>query len=176
MEFAMQRLALPFTFCVLWFMVAWAIDRFWFTVVCAQCSALFAFEFSLKARDLLSVSTERVSAIFLFVVPFVAYAFALLPYRRWRQPAAWSEAAHRWARPFFWLTLVFMWVWLIESAYGMLAGVLPAWFKNYAESYQLNLSGTVLGLREITVHGKLGGLFGLALGGYLFLARGLSRR
>jgi hypothetical protein len=73
------RLAVPFSLCSLWFMIAWAIDKFWFTVLCSRCSELFAFEFSLKARELLTVQTDRVSAVFLFVVPFVIYAFLLIP-------------------------------------------------------------------------------------------------
>jgi hypothetical protein len=156
-------------------MIAWAIDKFWFTVVCSQCSALFGFEFSLKARDLLTVTTDRVSAVFLFVLPFLAYAIYLIPYKNFRSSTAWSEALQRWSRPFFWLALVAMWVWAIESIYAMFSNSLPEWFKSYAEGYQLRLSGTVLGVREVTVNGKLGGLFGLVLGIYLFLSKGMQK-
>lgn len=74
---------------------------------------------------------------------------------------------------FFWLVLIFFWVWLAESAYGMLSSSLPEWIKGYAEAYQLKISGTVPGLKDVTVDGKLGGVFGLLLGLYLFLSKGM---
>jgi hypothetical protein len=57
----------------------------------------------------------------------------------------------------------------------MLASSLPDWFKNYAESYQLKISGTVLGVKEVAFNGRLGGLFGLLLGIYFFLTNGVAR-
>ncbi|WP_372717884.1 hypothetical protein [Immundisolibacter sp.] len=172
----MQQLAVPFTLCTLWFMVAWAIEKFWLTVFCAQCSSLFAFELSLQGHDLLTVSTGRVSAVLLFVVPFLAYALALIPYRRPGSGEAWSTAIQKWSRPFFWLALVAFWAWMLESAYSMFSGILPEGFKAYAQGYRLHLSGTALGLREITINGGLGGLLGLIFGLYLFLSRGLAHR
>jgi hypothetical protein len=171
----MSRLAVPFALCSIWFMFAWAIDKFWFTVLCQQCSALFAFQFSLKARELVSIETDRVSAIFLFALPFLLYAIALIPYRKYKSRDAWLAAVEKWSRPFFWLALVCVWVWLIESAYTMFSSSLPEWFKSYAEGYQLKISGTILGIREVTVNGKLGGLFGLILGVYLFLSKGMAK-
>lgn len=171
----MGRLAVPFTLCSIWFTVAWAIDKFWFTVICPDCSALFAFEFSLKARELLSIQTDRVSAVFLFVVPFVVYALLLVPYKNFKSQSAWREALQKWSLPFFWLAQVFLWVWLVESAYAMLSASLPEWFKSYAEAYQLKISGTVLGVKDVTINGRLGGLLGLLIGVYLFLANGVSR-
>jgi hypothetical protein len=156
-------------------MIAWAIDKFWFTVLCSRCSELFAFEFSLKARELLTVQTDRVSAVFLFVVPFVIYAFLLIPYKNIKLGNAWESAIAKWCRPFFWLAQIFIMVWLVESAYSMLASSLPDWFKNYAESYQLKISGTVLGVKEVAFNGRLGGLFGLFLGIYFFLTNGVAR-
>lgn len=172
----MSRLAVPFTLCTLWLMIAWAIDKFWFAVLCSQCSAPFAFEFNLQARDLLAIHTDRISAVFLFIVPFLVYGLLLIPYRSLRPRADWIEAIRRWSRPFFWLALVFFWVWLSESLYALLAPALPAWLTSQAEAYRMSISGTLPGLREVTVSGKPGGLFGLLLGLYLFLDRGLAGR
>lgn len=153
-------------------MIAWAIDKFWFSVLCSQCSALLSFEFSLKARNLLSIETQRMSAIFLFVVPLILYALYLAPFKDPKSKYAWKVALERWSRTFFWLVLIF-WVWLAECAYAMFSSSLPEWIKSYAEAYQLKISCTVPGLKNITVDGKLGGVFGLLLGLYLFLSRGM---
>jgi len=48
-------------------MFAWGIDKFWLTVQCDQCVALFAFDFELSSKDILHLKTDRVSTIFLFV-------------------------------------------------------------------------------------------------------------
>jgi hypothetical protein len=172
----MQRLAVPFTLCAVWFMAAWAIEKFWFAAICGSCSTLFAFELGLKGQGLLNISTGRVSGVVLFVVPFLVYALVLIPYRHPGSGADWSEAIQQWSRPFFWLAMVVFWVWIGEVAYSMLMGTLPDGFRIYGDGYQLHLSGTALGVREIAVNGKFGAFLGLILGLYLFLARGLARR
>lgn len=172
----MGRLVVPFSLCTLWFMVAWAIDKFWFTVFCSECSALFAFEFSLKhLRELITIETDRVSAIFLFVVPFATYALFLIPFKNFRSSEAWGASFRKWSRPFFWLFQIFVWVWLIEGVYSVLSPSLPESFRNFAEAYQLRISGVVLGVKEISIKGGLGGLFGLIVGVILFLSNGVAR-
>lgn len=171
----MQRLAVPFTLCAVWFMAAWAIEKFWFAAVCGPCSTLFAFELSVKGQDLLHISTGRVSTVVLFVVPFLVYALVLIPYRQLGSGGDWSEAIQQWSRPFFWLALVAFWVWVGEIAYSMLVGTLPDWFRAYGDGYQVKLSGTALGIKELSVSGKFGAFLGLIGGLYLFLSRGLAR-
>ena len=51
---------------------------------------------------------------------------------------------------------------------------MPSGFAAYAEGYGVSLSGTMPGVREITVSGRLGACVGLLLGLYLFLSRGLA--
>ena len=172
----MQRLAVPFTLCAVWFVAAWAIEKFWFAAICGPCSTLFAFELGLKGQDLLNISTGRVSAVVLFGVPFLVYALVLIPYRHPGSGGDWSEAIQQWSRPFFWLAMVVFWVWIGEVAYSMLIGTLPEGFRIYGDGYRLHLSGTALGVREITVNGGFGAFLGLMLGLYLFLSRGLARR
>jgi hypothetical protein len=160
--------------CFVWFTVAWAIDKFWFTVVCEQCSHLFAFDFELNAKDLLHLKTDRVSAIFLFVVPFVIYFFVVVPYKEIGSSQAWLKALERWSRPFAWLIAVLVWVWAAESIYSMLHPYLPDFFTSYAEKYLLKISGTVLGVKELEVTGRLGALIGLIAGLYFFISRGVA--
>ena len=170
----MQRLAVPFTLCSVWFMTAWAIEKFWFAAICVPCSTLFAFELNLKGQELLNISTGRVSTVVLFVIPFLVYALVLIPYRHLGSAADWSEAIQQWSRPFFWFAMVVFWVWVGDIAYSMLVGTLPDWFRIYGDGYQLHLSGTALGIKEITVNGKFGAFLGLILGLFLFLSRGLA--
>jgi hypothetical protein len=172
----MKNLALPFTFCFVWFLIAWSVDHFWFTAFCQQCSELFAFDFHLAyRRDVVTLNTDRVSGLFLFVAPLLIYAFVLIPYKNLSNREAWMTAFEKWSRPFFWLAMIAFWVWFLENIYGMFEEAWPHWFKNYAESYQMEISGKVLGVKDLTIKGKLGGLFGLLLGIYLFLSNGLSR-
>jgi hypothetical protein len=171
----MQRLAVPFALCAVWLLIAWAIDYFWFTKLCEQCSRLFGFDFRFAYReDVIKVETDRVSGIFLFALPLLIYAFVLVPYRKLTNQAAWKDAFQKWSRPFFWLAMIVFWVWLLESAFGLFEGILPDAVRRYAESYQLKISGTVLGIRSTEFNCKLGGLLGLVLGSYLFLSRGVA--
>lgn len=172
----MQRLAVPFTLCVVWFMAAWGIERFWPGAVCAACARVFAFELTLNAQNLLTVAIGRVSAVVLVGVPLLIYLLVLIPYRQLTSGGAWSDAIQRWSRPFFWLAMVFFWAWVGEIAVSALAGLLPSGFRAYADGYRLSLSGTALGVREVAVSGHLGAFAGLLLGLYLFLTRGLARR
>lgn len=162
--------------CIVWFMVAWAIDKFWFTILCPQCSSLFAFDFDLTAKDLVHLKTDRVSAVFLFVVPFAIYFFVVIPYKELRSSQAWLKALHNWSRPVVWLIAVAVWVWALESIYSMAAPHLPGFFTSYAEKYLLKISGTVLGVKEIDLTGRLGALLGLIAGVYLFVVRGVAGR
>jgi len=155
-------------------MIAWAIDKFWFTVICPQCSSLFALEFELTSKDLLKIVTDRVSAIFLLAVPLIGWALIVLPYKTLRDPVAWRTAFARWSKPIAWFIAVAGWIWLLESGYKMAAMYLPEFLRAYAESYYLRISGTVLGIREITFTGKLGAFIGLLIGSYLFMANGLA--
>ena len=156
-------------------MAAWAIEKYWFAAICGPCSRLFAFELGLKAQDLLNISTGRVSAVVLVAAPLLVYALVLIPYRHPGSGGEWSEALQRWSRAFFWLALVFAWVWIGEVAYSMLVEILPDGFRSYGDGYQLGLSGTALGLRELTVTGKFGAFFGLIVGFYLFLSRAVAQ-
>lgn len=88
-------------------MIAWAIDKFWLSVLCSQCFALLSFEFSLKARNLLSIETQRTSVIFLFVVPLILYALYLAPFKDPKSKYAWEVTLERWSRTFFLLALIF---------------------------------------------------------------------
>lgn len=171
----MQRLAVPFTLCAVWFMVAWAIERFWLGALCVACAHVFAFELSLNAQDLLKFNTGRVSAVVLVAVPLLAYLLVLIPYRNLASGGYWSDAIQLWSRPFFWLAMVFFFAWVGEIAVSAVAGLLPDGFRAYADGYRVSLSGTALGVREIAVSGRFGAFVGLLLGLYLFLARGLAR-
>jgi hypothetical protein len=160
--------------CIGWFMFAWAIDKTWLTVLCDQCVALFAFDFELNSKDILHLKTDRVSTIFLFIVPFVLYFFAVVPYKDFRSSRAWLEALYRWSRPVVWLLAVFVWVWALESAYGLVSAYLPDFFTSYADRYLVKISGTALGVKEIELTGRLGALIGLIVGLYFFVVRGVA--
>lgn len=162
--------------CIAWFMVAWAIDKFWFTVLCPQCSSLFAFDFDLTAKDLVHLKTDRVSAVFLFVVPFAVYFFVVIPYKELRSSQAWLKALDNWSRPVAWLIGVAVWVWALESIYSIAVPYLPSSFTSYAAKYLLKISGTVLGVKEIDLTGRLGAVIGLIAGGYLFVTHGVAGR
>ena len=162
--------------CIAWFMVAWAIDKFWFTALCDRCSALLAFDFELNSKDLLHLKTDRVSTIFLFIVPLVVYFFVVVPYKDLRSSRAWLEALYRWSRPIAWLMAVFVWVWALESLYSVVSSHLPDFFTSYAEKYLLKISGTVLGVKEVELTGRLGALIGLIVGLYFFVVRGVAGR
>lgn len=171
----MQRLAVPFTLCAVWFMAAWAIERFWLGALCAHCADVFAFELNLNAQELLKFSTGRVSAVVLVAVPLLVYLLVLVPYRNLASGAHWSDTIQLWSRPFFWLAMVFVFAWLGEIAVSAIAGLLPDGFRAWADGYRVSLSGRALGIREIAVNGRFGAFAGVLFGLYLFLARGLAR-
>ena len=124
----------------------------------------------------LTFHIDRLSAVFLFVVPFVAYFFFLVPYGALRQKSAWMKAFSEWSQPVAWLMFVAVCVWGLESVYSMAAPHLPLFFTSYAEKYLVKISGTVLGIREVDITGRLGALIGLIVGGYLFVSRGVAAR
>ena len=171
----MQRLAVPFTFCAVWFMAAWAIEHYWLSAACPACANLFSFALTLNAQDVLKLATGRVSAVVLVGAPLLVYMLVLIPYRHLGSSGAWSDAIQLWSRPFFWLAMVFFFVWTGEIAVSALTGLLPDGFGAYAQGYDVSLSGTMLGVQEITINGRLGACVGLLLGLYLFLSRGLAR-
>jgi hypothetical protein len=171
----MQRLAVPFTFCAVWFMAAWAIEHYWLGTACPDCANLLSFALTLNAQDVLRLATGRVSAVVLVGAPLLVYLLVLIPYRNLGSGGAWSDAIQLWSRPFFWLAMVFFFVWAGEIAVSALTGLLPDGFGAYAKGYGVSLSGTMLGVREISVSGRLGACVGLLLGLYLFLSRGLAR-
>ena len=160
--------------CIGWFMLAWAIDKFWLTVQCDRCVALFAFDFELTSKDILHLKTDRVSTIFLFIVPLVAYFFAVVPYRDLRSSRAWLETLYKWSRPVVWLLAVFVWVWALESAFSLVSAYLPDFFTSYADKYLVKISGTALGAKEIELTGRLGAFIGLIVGLYFFVVRGVA--
>ena len=171
----MQRLAVPFTCCAVWCMAAWAIERYWLGAACAACDSLFAFELGVNAQELLKIATGRVSAVVLVGLPLMAYLLVLIPYRNLASGGHWADAVQLWSRPFFWLAMVFVLVWVGEIGVSALGGVLPDGFRAYADGYRVSLSGTALGVREVAVSGRFGAFVGLLLGLYLFLSRGLAR-
>ncbi|HMN14022.1 MAG TPA: hypothetical protein PKD55_17030 [Bellilinea sp.] len=171
----MQRLAVPFTLCAVWFMAAWAIERFWLGALCRACAGVFGFELSLNAQELLKLTTGRVSAVVLVGVPLAAYLLVLIPCRNLASGGHWADAVRLWSRPFFWLAMVFVFAWVGEIGVSALAGLLPDGFRAYADGYRAALSGTALGVREVAVSGRFGAFLGLLLGLYLFLSRGLAR-
>jgi hypothetical protein len=160
--------------CIGWFMLAWAIDKFWLTPLCEQCVGLLAFDFELSSKGILHLKTERVSTIFLFVVPLVLYFFAVLPYKDPASPRTWLEAAYRWSRPVVWLVAVLVWVWGLETAYSLVSAYLPDLVTSYADQYLVKISGTVPGVKEIALTGRLGALIGLIVGLYFFVVRGVA--
>jgi len=160
--------------CIGWFMLAWAIDKFWVTVQCDQCVALFAFDFELNSKGVLHLKTGRVSTISLFIVPLVLYFFAVVPYKDPASSRAWLEALYKWSRPFVWLLAVLAWVWALESAYNLVSAYLPDFVASYADQYLVKISGTALGVKEIELTGKLGAFIGLIVGLYFFVVRGVA--
>jgi len=160
--------------CVGWFMLAWAIDKFWVTVQCDQCVELFAFDFELNSKGILHLKTGRVSTIFLIIVPLVLYFFAVVPYRDWRSPRAWLEAAYKWSRPVVWLLAILAWVWALETAFSLVSAHLPDFFSSYVDNYLVKISGTALGVKDIALTGKLGAFIGLIVGLYFFVVRGVA--
>jgi hypothetical protein len=107
--------------------------------------------------------------------PLLVYLLVLIPYRNLGSGGAWSDAIQLWSRPFFWPAMVFFFVWAGEIAVSALTGLLPDGFGAYAEGYGASLSSTVLGVREITISGRLGACVGLLPGLYVFLSRGQAR-
>ena len=160
--------------CIGWFMLAWAIDKFWLTPLCDQCRGLLAFDFELSSKGILHLKTDRVSTIFLFVVPLAVHFFAVLPYRDPRSPRAWLEAVYRWSRPVVWLLAVLVWMWALESAYGLASAYLPDLVTSYADNYLVKISGTALAVKEIELTGRLGAFVGLIVGLYFFVVRGVA--
>ena len=160
--------------CVGWFMFAWAIDKFWLTVQCDQCVALFAFDFELSSKDILHLKTDRISTIFLFVVPLVLYFFAIVPYKDPISPRAWLETLYKWSRPVVWLLAVLAWVWALETTFSLVSPHLPDFFSSYVDNYLVKISGTALGVKDIALTGKLGAFIGLIVGLYFFVVRGVA--
>ena len=158
---------------LVWLAVALAIDRWVLTPSCAICARALALELTvqLPATEL---TYPPVSVLVLIGLPMLVLALFLVP---WRQPlmgSAWREAFVRWCQPWFWLLVAVALTVVAESLYVAVQDSLPEAFTAVADQFSVTATFSVLRrYKPLSLTASLPGCLALALGIFLFLAKGV---
>ncbi len=158
---------------LVWLAVALAIDRWVLTPFCATCARALALELKvqLPATEL---TYPPVSVLVLIVFPMLVLALFLVP---WRQPlmgSAWRESFVRWCQPWFWLLVAVALTVVAESVYLGVQDSLPEAFTAVADQFSVTATFSVLRrYKPLSLTASLPGCLALALGIFLFLAKGV---
>lgn len=159
---------------VLWLAIALGIDRWMLAPLCPTCVEVFALEvkFQLPAAQL---SYPAVSVLVLIVLPMVALAIYLAPWKKWRVLAMWRDAFTRWAQPWFWLLIALLLTLLFESLYLVAKDFLPAVVTDMAGKFSAMITLSVFSdYQPISLTTSVAGFAGMVVGAYLFLYRGVA--
>jgi hypothetical protein len=174
----MRRLSIALMVVCAWLIAALAFDRLVLEEHCRTCASAAALElkFRLPAAE---VTYPPVSLLVLLVIPMVALALSLVPWRDLRSRQAWTHAIESWWEPWFWLGVALLLAIAGESVYILAREYLPKSVSELAQRFSVAglVSVDVPGYRRTTplvMTATLAGLTGLAIGAYLFLQNGLN--
>lgn len=171
----MRKISVPLVMSIIWFMIAWGIDTYLLRPSCELCSDLFSVKVDVAFREAAELTTKRVSLLILVLIPWIVYAFVVVPYKELRSPKAWRLAMQRWCQPLGLLIGAFFIAFAIEYfLYDPFKEHIPSAVRSYAERYSLTVSPLFPALETFKLTSHLGGLLGLIWGLYLFLSRSWS--
>jgi len=163
---------------ILWMILALAVDRLLLGPAFPELTRALALGITVKlpAGELVY---PPVSMLLLIVLPMLALALYLVPWRDPKAPEAWQEAFSLWAQPWFWLMMAVLLTILGESLYVLLANFLPQAAKDAFETFSVSAEVTAAlpGFEAHTAISMKAGLVGFAgfvIGVYLFLERGVG--
>jgi hypothetical protein len=159
---------------LLWLAVALAIDRWLLAPYCAKCASALALE--LKVRlPAAALTFPPVSVLVLIVLPMLLLALFLVPWRYLRSASAWREAFIHWCQPWFWLLVAVALTIGGESLYLAVKASLPKAVTAVVDKFSVTATLSVLKTyKPLSLTASLFGIFGLALGAFLFLAKGVK--
>lgn len=174
----MKPINIAVTLLLLWLLVALGIDRLVLGEYCADCANILALELKLKLPAA-EMSYPPVSLLVLLLVPMIALAFYLIPWRELGTSNAWREAVATWCQPWFWLIIAIALTVIGESLFIATKEYLPGAVTQLAQQFSVTgtLSVAVKGFKEttpLTLTASLAGLTGSIVGAYLFLEKGLG--
>lgn len=168
----MKTISVPLVALILWFMASWAIDTYLLRPLCLVCSDLFSVKIEVVFREAAELATKRVSLLILVLIPWIAYAFYVFPYKDLGDRRACRIAVQRWCQPFAFLVGAFLLAFFIEYfLYLPLREHLPDWIRGYAERFLLTMYPLFPALESVKLPMHLAGLLGLFFGLYAFLTR-----
>ena len=159
---------------LLWLAVALAIDRWVLAPYCATC--VNALALGLKVRlPAAELTYPPVSVLVLMVLPMLVLALFLVPWRHLHLGSAWRESFVHWCQPWFWLLVAVVLTVLGESLYLAAKDQLPKALTAVADKVSITATLSVLkDYKPLSLTASLSGCFGLVLGIYLFLAKGVK--
>jgi hypothetical protein len=168
----MKQFTVATVAAVLWLLVALAIDRWLLTPYCAACTSALALDLTIKLLAA-ELRYPSVSVLVLVVLPMIAWAFWLVPWRQLSSASAWRESFSRWAKPLFWVLVAIALTVIFESVYLVVRDQLPAPLRSLAEAFSITARVSVFkDYTPLTLTASLFGLLGLVAGVGLFLAIG----
>ena len=174
----MRRLSIASMVVLAWLALALALDRLLVAPECPACVSAAALEVKLHLPAA-EIDYPAVSVLVLLVLPLLAFALALVPWRDLRSRQAWTHAIESWWEPSFWLLVALLLTVVGEGAYVLARAYLPQ--SVTAAMQQFALVGTVsvhlpgyAPATPLAVSASLAGLVGLAIGAYLFLQNGMN--
>ena len=174
----MRRLSIALMVVLAWLALALALDRLLVAPECPACVNAAALEVKLHLPAA-EIAYPAVSVLVLVVLPLLAFALAMVPWRDLRSRQAWTHAIESWWEPSFWLLVALVLTIAGESVFVLSKQFLPAPFVEAVQRFALvgTFSVSVPGHHPVTplaISASLAGLVGLAIGAYLFLQNGLN--
>ena len=174
----MRRLSIAVMVVFAWLVVALAFDRLLLAPYCQGCASAAALELKVTVPAGV-IDYPPVSLLVLFLVPMVALAFSVVPWRDLRSRQAWTHAIESWWEPWFWIAIALLIAIAAESVYLVAREYLPKPVIDVAQRFSvaglvsLHLPGYDRAT-PLAITASLMGLTGLAIGAYLFFQNGLN--
>ena len=158
---------------LLWFALAFVIDRYVLAWICPVCSKVAA----LKLTGQVPAGTINFPQIGLGVLaglPLFVLAVSLIPWRAPKDTQRWAAAFQQWCQPVIWLGVALILTILGESMYLVSKDWWSTGVRSVAEAFSVSATLSIADFQFITLKGTLAAVLGLIVGVYLFLRKGVT--
>jgi hypothetical protein len=169
----MRKIGIATVATLLWLALALAIDRWIVEPYCATWVKTVALDLKIKMPGA-EMNYPRISVLVLLVPPMVLLALYLVPWKHLRMCSEWRDSLARWCQPWFWLIIAVLLTVIGESVYSVFKDYLVTELTDVADRFSVALTLRAFkNYTPISLNASLPGLVGLAIGSYLFIARGM---
>jgi hypothetical protein len=167
-----KRVAFLSVACLLWVALVIILDHFWVFTHLSALGECLEVEFSVKVPSG-NITLPPLSLIVFLGFPMLALWLFLVPWRSLRSGPSWRSALVKWSQPIFWLGVAAVLTVLGQSVYLLLRSHLSQGLVDFSEAWALDITIKSWDHPYATLDVTLCAIVGLAIGGYLFVAKGL---